>query len=786
MCIRFPTIPFRLLALMIFQYVFVNGQPVHMQFYISDSMTFMNNGSTMQEPFTGGFNLPVYSQADINNDGKPDILVFDRSGNVFLTYINTGVAGSYSYQYAPQYEFLFRDIPATTFALFRDFNQDGKPDLFTLENQRLRVYINTTSSQDPHINLRKMGELYFRNTTDGPIKYNLMGGRQRDLPLIVDLDGDGDLDFVTFSALNSNLLLFKNEQVEKKLPNDTFYFRLVDFCWGGFRETFNNEIILNCNKQHYPAYYSYINNDSIEFRELRPDRRHEAGTTLFAYDMDNDGDLDLVMGNGEYQNLLYLTNGRKELGLKYDSMVQYVNYFPERGFHEIKMPYTPGLYDFDVTGNGVKDIVASPYFVESFISTHNSWLIENRGTNENPEFKVKSRDFLIENTLNLGKNISPVFWDIDGNGLQDLLLCVEPDSVMNPENKYASIYRFNNVGSVDLPVFELTETDFAGVKSLQLNFVSLALGDLNRDGLMDLVLGNFQGNILYLRNTSSNSKEKNPTFQLQNNNLLNTSAGVLAHPAVFDYNRDGFPDLIIGNKDGFFSYYENNAQPQNVSFKLITHRFGNVRSNYYDTVSGNQPYFHAIGNSSPVFFDFDNDQKPELITGSSHGELKVWYISYNPNNTFPEVKDFYGIINANGDTSKSISLGNDVKLAVTRFKPQGPAEVIVGTNRGGIKFLSARAAPPENLNIHQHTFVPFTFRIVPNPNNGTFDVDIPLEIRQGNTSQIQIRDITGRILYHTKITDHTPSFKLQLQKGIYFCQLYSNGQWMGTQKFIIQ
>ncbi|HNM27818.1 MAG TPA: hypothetical protein PKL15_20395, partial [Saprospiraceae bacterium] len=60
-----------------------------------------SNGSQLEFPFAGGLNAPQLSAADLNQDQIPDLVVFDRSGDVLLTFLNEGIAGKTSYRFAP-------------------------------------------------------------------------------------------------------------------------------------------------------------------------------------------------------------------------------------------------------------------------------------------------------------------------------------------------------------------------------------------------------------------------------------------------------------------------------------------------------------------------------------------------------------------------------------------------------------------------------------------------------------------------------------------------------------
>ncbi|MCC6279705.1 MAG: VCBS repeat-containing protein, partial [Saprospiraceae bacterium] len=86
------------------------------------------NGVELSSAFAGGLNTPQFSAADLNQDGVEDLVVFDRSGDVVLTYLNAGTPGQVSYSFAPEYACFFPKV--TDYVLLRDFNQDGAADIF--------------------------------------------------------------------------------------------------------------------------------------------------------------------------------------------------------------------------------------------------------------------------------------------------------------------------------------------------------------------------------------------------------------------------------------------------------------------------------------------------------------------------------------------------------------------------------------------------------------------------------------------------------------------------------
>jgi len=118
-----------------------------------------------------------------------------------------------------------------------------------------------------------------------------------------------------------------------------------------------------------------------------------------------------------------------------------------------------------------------------------------------------------------------------------------------------------NIGSTSLP--QLTS---AG--KIQANGVNIDVGsnscpvivDWNEDGKKDLVVGNQESQVRVYLNTGSNAAPvfTNYTVVLSGSNLYRCS------PEVCDLNRDGKKDLIIGENEGYVSFYENigsNAAP---------------------------------------------------------------------------------------------------------------------------------------------------------------------------------------------------------------------------------
>ena len=83
----------------------------------------------LKYPWAGGLNSCTFGSIDLNLDGKPDLVIFERFGNRILPFIQEGSAGTSNYTYHPEYASLFPDLHE--WVEFADYNCDGKADIFT-------------------------------------------------------------------------------------------------------------------------------------------------------------------------------------------------------------------------------------------------------------------------------------------------------------------------------------------------------------------------------------------------------------------------------------------------------------------------------------------------------------------------------------------------------------------------------------------------------------------------------------------------------------------------------
>jgi hypothetical protein len=196
------------------------------------------NSDTLDFPWTGGFNRCMPVEIDFNGDNILDIFFFDRVGNRLSPFLNDGSGGTFSYIYAASYSALLP--PFHDWVRSFDYDCDGDLDLFTYSNSAMVVWRNDYSSGSGlqfSISSNQFNSWY------GTF-YNPIFVSQVNMPALVDVDGDGDLDVITFANSSNYLEYHKNYSMDSLGVCSGFLFTLEPYCWGYFK--FSGLRILVC------------------------------------------------------------------------------------------------------------------------------------------------------------------------------------------------------------------------------------------------------------------------------------------------------------------------------------------------------------------------------------------------------------------------------------------------------------------------------------------------------------------------------------------------------------
>ncbi len=709
-------------------------------------------------PWAGGINSAQFGEIDLNGDGIMDIVVFDRQGNRLMCFVNNGMPSTVSYTFAPQYEHLFPKL--YDWVQFKDYNGDGKNDIFTYSPgwAGIIVYKNISSNI---LKFKRVVYPYLTSYQGGG--YTNIFVTYADYPAICDIDGDGDLDILSFWGLGSFVEMHKNLSMEKYGTADSLDFEKTEYCWGHFAESDeSNALFLDTCV------------GSTETNNILKDRH--TGSTFLMVDLNNNGVKDLLLGDVDFPGLFALTNGGTT---QEANITAFDTLFPDYDttVHIFSMPVASYI---DVNNDGKKDLLVSPFDPSPFVSQNRKsvWLYLNNGENDNPNFKLTTKQFLQNEMIDAGSGAYPLFTDWDGDGLVDILLGNYGFYVTSWYDNYilhsmynAHLQFYKNVGTRTKPVFQLYNINMAGLNFEYLLGIYPAVADLDGDGDKDLLVGNASGKLIFIKNENGNLK-------IIDKNYFDIDVGDYSTPQLFDLDNDGLVDLIVGEQKGNLNYYHNEGNLSSPDFVFVTDSLGKI--NVTDlSVSYN-------GYSTPCFYRKKNGETI-LIVGSEQGKL-FYFTNIDNNLTGKFYEEDENALNIFFDTT-GVSWNRGMRTAATiaDVDGDGKPEMVVGNFSGGLEFFNNR--PPDvlpyvkNYNAICHNI---HIKIVPVPAKNYFYFILD------NTIQYDvyyaIYSLEGQKMYLGKIIageNKSIVNSTNWPSGIYLAKFYSGNINVDVEKVVI-
>ncbi|MBM3418291.1 MAG: T9SS type A sorting domain-containing protein [Bacteroidetes bacterium] len=721
-------------------------------FNFSDSIQVTKNGSPLSLAWSGGLNYAQFSEIDYDYDDDMDLLVFDRSNDQIRLFENRLIDGNRSYVFNPIGQTLFpSDLRYRLTAI--DYNQDGENDLFAYGIGGIKVYKNTGNSTTGLQWTVAKNLLYSDNWGT---QLNLYVS-SADIPAIVDVDLDGDIDILTYHISGEYLQYHKNISQETYGNSDSLVFELKNECWGGFREDVNSNTVF-LNDQTAPCQGGNVPNP-----QLKPNNSEKAhaGSTVLAIDMNGNGVKDLILGDVAYPSLNFLTNGGTEVNTN-SLMISANPNFPSNST-PVSMQLFPAAFWVDVDFDLQKDLLVAPNAKNVSENESSVLKYKNTAANNTPNFVFDTKAFLQEDMIEHGTGSIPVLTDIDNDGLVDLLVAnyFTYKPVLAKESKIAY---YKNTGTADNPVFTFIDNDFLNLsqEGFGLRMVP-SFGDLNNDGKKDIILGLENGTLCYLQNTSTGSV---PTFSAPVVNYpdhlgQSISVGQFAAPQLFDLNDDGKLDLLIGKKTGEVLYYLNIGTISNPSFELMNSNLGNV-----DVSTPNSPDGFAF----PHFFR--HLDTTYLMVGSLEGSI-YFYDSIDDNLT---IGSNFRTISANF-LNQEKNIGGYSSCAVGDLDNDLNLDLFLGQDLGGLFYLENDNTSTIGIQENNETEIPL--QVFPNPTDGIFNVqttNFPLEL--------VLFSAEGRFIRNLSVTQYSTVFDFSsLTQGIYFIKVKNKGNTYKIFKF---
>ncbi len=697
------------------------------KFFINPDASVFKDGNELELGFAGGLNNPQFSDTDLNNDGIKDLVIFDKSVDRFLTFINNGTVGEVDYTYAPEYEIIFPP-EISEWALFFDYNNDGLEDIFCNYLSSIRVYKAKLNDDTPTYDL-VTNQLKYTGSASLPINIYCSSA---DVPAFVDVNNDGDIDVLTFDQFGGTIEYFENQSQENGYDYDSLYFERLSACWGNVFEDPNESTVtlgVSCRVGDVKP-----DKDILDESILHP------GSTLLALDPDDDGDTELLIGDIS-SSYLTLLNNEGSPGVA-DILSQDATWPSASTF--VDQYIFPASFMLDVNNDGLEDIIAAPNETVTFENHNQCWLYLNEGSSTNMEFDFNKTDFLVGDMLDAGDAAHPTVVDFDGDGWMDIVVGNFGyfDRSDTSYMSSLSVYRYN--GDSTNISFEYVTDDLNNLSSLEILGLYPAFEDLDRDGDMDMIAGDEEGYIHFFENTAGTGNTIE--LQLSSYRLDNIFVGKRATPTFYDYNEDGKMDLVIGERTGTFNLCENTTNGAAVSFELV--------NDFWGEANVQEPPL-PIGYSTPVVAVLDSLDNNYLVSNSFSGHIYL-YTDLN-NSIFTLVDSLYVDVNGGGQGG----------LAIADFNKDGYLDMIMGNKKGGLHFLTQDEQlfePP--VVIPSVPELESIINIYPNPTMGSIiKIDGLKEV-----TEFKVLNLQGQLLLNGS-SDGQIDLGL-LSSGIYFLQLH--------------
>jgi hypothetical protein len=553
------------------------------------------SGVAYDHPFLGGFDVPRPQFVDVDGDGDLDLFVQERS-NELMFFENIGTAESPRFVWRAD---KYQNLDIGEWSRFADLDGDGDLDLLAEQPYSyIRYFRNTGSATDPR----------FTAAVDSvrDAEGRAIFADRQNIPNVADIDCDR-LPDLFLGRVDGTITRYELVAGTEEIPRFRFltdrfegieiigqigsmhganamYFADIDddgdsdFFWGDFFE---------------PGVLFVRNVGSCPAPNLRGDPQPliPSGDTLSTSgynvpvlgDIDGDGDLDLFVGvlGGAFNPqrtaadnfLFYEREANGDLAFRSKRYLSGIDVGSESA---------PALADVD--GDGDLDLIVGNKIDPAVLDRGRLYLFRNIGTATAPEFRLTD-------TLDVATSyhLAPAFADLDGDGDLDVLLGTWNDGVLVLWNE----------GTRTEPRF--VRRDSLIVRITRGSHTTPAVGDLDGDGDLDLIIGESSGALNYYRNDGTRAA---PRFTLVSDEFEGINVGRRSAPVLHDVDGDGDLDLLIGREQGGVVLYRNEGTPAAARF-------------VWDT-SFTLPLHHM---SAPAFGDLDGDGSAEIVAGGLSGGL---------------------------------------------------------------------------------------------------------------------------------------------------------------------
>jgi hypothetical protein len=308
-------------------------------------------------------------------------------------------------------------------------------------------------------------------------------------------------------------------------------------------------------------------------------------------DLDNDGDLDLFVGdhNGHiirYRNDGLETKDFRSLGdfgsLRTVDLPRWTFVTGHWENMDISWWVSPAFVDIDYDGD--QDLLAGT-------GDGHITFFRNIGTPTTAAWRFVTDEYA---DINAGWDAVPAFADIDADGDYDLFI----------GNSDGHVVFYRNIGTREEAVWMFVTDNYLGSS---VGWLALpALADVDGDGDLDFFVGSW-GQISYWRNDGTSTTPSWTLVTHKYANIYEEGGGLV--PAFADLDKDGDLDMLLGWEFGPIRTYTN---------------VGTLSSPAWARTVDDTCPLDLGGYSTPTLGDWDDDGDLDLLVGEYHSQVHIF------------------------------------------------------------------------------------------------------------------------------------------------------------------
>lgn len=668
---------------------------------------------------------------------------------------------------------------------------NSKPTCRARSHLGLCVFLAATSS---------LAQNFERSVNGAPFEYRgetlalpFFGGVNFFLPQFLDIDGDDDLDLFLLKPFTTarerqleGRLTFLENSGTPQTPRFEFrthfyhdldahnWFQFLDFDADGDFDLYHDNgagglalqrnIGTRTQAQFAPAQATVLDRDNQKVAS------EFSSTPAFA-DIDGDGDFDFLTGLTVGSIVLYRNVGNASVPLFAFETNRWQDVVIISGGAQQHVSATPALRKeafahggnviafHDLERDGDQDFFYGDFFHASL------YHFRNEGAAQQARLVLADSAWPLPAPLHTRGFNAPRFADLNHDGYAELFV-----AAWNQEQQ--NFFFYQNEARSEAPSFRLQTANFLSQLDVGGNCAP-ALADLDSDADFDLVLGTFDGDLLFFENHGTRNApafretpQKFPALKIN---------GYVATPALIDIDGDHDIDLFAGAYAGAIAFFENQGTPQAPSFTLKTPVFEGIRVSLYsaphfadldhdgdyDLAVGeiersavsfyenigdkNAPRFlfkaqflpdHGATEVKPFLYDWNRDGRVDLFLGQRNGRV-LYYQGASAlfSDTFTLAQNEFG----------NVRVGAVSAMALADLNGDGAEDLLVGEEAGGLNYYINR----EGTNVAHASPAPsaFTLHVYPNPFRAELRVALQTPFAPTvRTPHVKVYAVTGALV----------------------------------------